>query len=160
HELRPRGGAEADWSLCKDNDRIADANLRRFRAAESRRSDVSEQNNLFVAEFIWNFREVRLCVWNQQIFSLRAVDGVAKSPSADRLNTFAVAALRPLRRQTSPALTARSDRADQNPVADLVSRQTVSEFFDHADRLMSDHQPRLNRVFAAKNVKISSADRG
>ena len=72
----------------------------------------ASKNDLFVAQFIRNLGQVRLRIRNEQIFGLRAVDGVAESPAADRLNTFAVAALRPLRGQTSPALTARSDRAD------------------------------------------------
>ena len=45
-----------------------------------------------------NFCEIGLRVRHKQVFRLRAVDGIAESPAADRLNPFAVAALRPLRR--------------------------------------------------------------
>jgi hypothetical protein len=44
-----------------------------------------------------NLGQIRLCVWHKQIFGLCAVDGVPESPATDRLDTFAVAALRPLR---------------------------------------------------------------
>ena len=96
-QFRSRGCAQADGSLRKNRNRIADANVCRFRAAEAGRRDVSEQHHLFVGEFVWNLGQVRLRVWHKQIFGLRAVDGVAESPAADRFNTFAVAALRPLR---------------------------------------------------------------
>ena len=107
-----------------------------------------------------NLGEVRLRVWHKQIFGLRAVDGVAESPAADRLNTFAVAALRPLRGQTGAALTAGRDRADQNAITDLVSGQSFAEFFDHADRFVSDHQSGFHRVFAAQDVQVRPADGG
>ena len=42
-QFRPGGGAQADGSLRKNRNCIADANIRRFCAAESSRSDVSEQ---------------------------------------------------------------------------------------------------------------------
>ena len=96
-QFRSRGGAQADGSLRKNRNRIADANIRRFRAAESSRSDVREQDHLFVGEFVWNFGQVRLGIRDKQIFGLRAVDGVAESPAADRFDTFAMTALRPLR---------------------------------------------------------------
>ena len=155
----PGGGAQADRSLRKNDDRIADANVRRFRAAESGRSNVGEQDHLFVGQFVWNLREIRLRIRDEQIFGLRAVDGVAESPAADRFDTFAVAALRPLRGQTGAALTARRDRADQNAIANFVSGHAFAEFFDHADRLVSDHQSGLHRIFAAQNVQVGPADR-
>ena len=98
HQLRARRCAKADRSLRKDDDGVADANIRRFRAAESGRSDVGEQHDLLVAQFIRNLRQVRLRIRDQQIFSLRAVDGVAETPAADCFDAFAMAALRPLRR--------------------------------------------------------------
>ncbi len=96
HQLRARRCAQANRSLRKNDDCVADANIRRFGAAESSRSDVGEQHNLFVAQLIWNFCEVRLRIGDQQIFSLRAIDGVAETPAADCFDAFAVAALRPL----------------------------------------------------------------
>ena len=58
---------------------------------------MSASNHLFVCEFVWDLGEVCLRIRNQQIFSLRAVDGVAESPAADRFHTFAMTALSPLR---------------------------------------------------------------
>ena len=156
----PAVAHKTDRSLRKNRNRIADVNVRRFRAAESSRSDVREQHHLFVGQFVWNFRQVRLRVRDKQIFGLRAVDGVAESPAADRFDTFAVAALRPLRGQTSAALAAGRDRADQNAIADFVSGQSFAQFFDHADRFVSDHQSRFHRVFAAQNVQVGPADGG
>ena len=42
HQFRPGGGAQADGSLGKNCNCIADANIRRFRAAESGRRDICE----------------------------------------------------------------------------------------------------------------------
>ena len=72
-------------------------------------------------QLVRNLREVRLRVRHKQIFGLRAVDRVAEPPAAERFHAFAMTALRPLRRQTGPALPARRDRADQDAIADLVS---------------------------------------
>ena len=113
HQFRARRRTQADRSLRENHNRIADANVRRFRAAESSRCDVREQNHLLVGQLIGNLCEVRLRIGHKQIFRLRAVDRVAESPAADRFHTFAVTALRPLRGQTSPTLAARRDRADQ-----------------------------------------------
>ena len=120
----------------------------------------ASKHHLFVGEFVWNLGQVRLRIWDQQIFGLRAVDGVAESPAADRFHTFAMTALSPLRGQTGAALTARRDRAHQNAIADFVSRQSFAEFFDHADRLVSDHQSGFHWVFAAQDVQIRPADGG
>lgn len=98
HQLRARRCAETYRPLRKNGNGIADPNVRRFRTAEPGRGNIGEQDNLFVAEFIWNFREIGLGVGNEQKFRLRAVDGVAESPAADGFDAFAVAALRPLPR--------------------------------------------------------------
>jgi len=60
-----------------------------------------------------------------------------------------MSALRPLRGQTGATLTARRDRAHQDPIADFVSGQTFAEFFDDADGFVSDHQSGFHWVFAA-----------
>ena len=159
HQFRARRRAKADRSLREDHDRVADANVRGFRAAESGRSDVGEQHHLFVAQLVRNFREVRLRVRNEQIFRLRAVDRVAEAPAADRFDTFAMSALRPLCREAGPALSAGRDRADEHAIADLVAGHTFTQFLDHADRLVSDHESRLYRIFAAQNMEVGPANR-
>ena len=73
---------------------------------------------------------------------------------------FAVTALRPLSGQTGPALSAGCDRADQDAVADLVSGHTFPQFFDHADRFVSDHESGLYRIFAPQNVQVGPANGG
>ena len=73
---------------------------------------------MFVTQFIRNFREIRLRVRNQQIFRLRPVDGVAKAPATNRFDTFAVAALRPLGREASSALSAGRDCAYEHAITD------------------------------------------
>ena len=45
-----RGYGRADWSLRKNRNGIANANVGRFRAAESSRGDVREQHHLFVGQ--------------------------------------------------------------------------------------------------------------
>jgi hypothetical protein len=89
---------------------------------------------------------------------LRAIDGVAETPAADRFYALAMSALRPLCGQTGAALAARRDRADQNPVADIVSRQSFSEFLDHAHRFVSDHESGFHWIFAAHDMNIGAAD--
>src|SRR5207248_11315388 len=100
---------------------IADANVRRLGATKTSRCNVREQNHLLVAQLIGNLCEIGLSIGREQIFRLRAVDGVTEPPAPDRLQTFAVTALRPLSRQTSPTLPAWGDRADKHAIADLVS---------------------------------------
>jgi hypothetical protein len=70
-----------------------------------------------------------------------------------------MSALRPLRRQTSPALSARCDRTHQDSIADLVSGNAFAKLFDNADRFVSDNQSRLDRVFPSQDVEIGAADR-
>jgi hypothetical protein len=55
-------------------------------------------------------------------------------------------------------LTARGDRAHQNAVADLVSRQSFPDFFDDADRFVADHESGFHRIFAADDMNIGAAD--
>lgn len=50
------------------------------------------------------------------------------------------------------------DRADQNSIADFVSSYALIEFFNYSNRLMSNHESRLHRIFAAKNVQIGPAN--
>jgi hypothetical protein len=107
--------------LRENNDRIADANVARFSATESGRSDIREKNHLFVTQFIRNFREIRLCVWNEEVFSLCAIDRIAETPTADRFYAFAVPALCPLRGQARATLSTRRDCADEYAISDLVS---------------------------------------
>ena len=57
-------------------------------------------------------------------------------------------------------MTAGRNSADQNAIADLISGQSFAEFFDHANRLVSDHQSRFHRVFAAQYVQVRPADGG
>ena len=77
-------------------------------------------------QVIRNLGQIRLRVWHKQIFGLRAVDGVAESPAADR---FAHLRQWPhcahCADKQAAALTARRDRADQNAVTDLVPRTTL-----------------------------------
>ena len=122
--------------------------------------DIGEQHNLFVAQFVRNFCKVRLRIWHEQIFGLRAVDRVAEAPAADRFDAFAVAALRPLRRQTGATLPAGRDRADENPIANLVSGYAFAEFFDDAYRLVTDNETWLHCILAAQNMNVGATNGG
>jgi hypothetical protein len=108
---------------------------------------------------IRNFCQVRLRIWNQQIFSLCAIDRIAETPSADCFDAFAVAALCPLAGQTGATLTARRNCADQNAIANFIASQTFAQFFDYADWLMSNHKSGSYGVLASKNVEIRAANR-
>jgi hypothetical protein len=99
---------------------------------------IREKNNLFVAQFIRNPREIRLCVWNEEVFSLCAVDRVAETPTTNGFDAFAMAALRPLRGQACTTLSTRRDRAHEYPISDLVSIDAFAELFDHADGFVSN----------------------
>jgi hypothetical protein len=91
---------------------------------------------------------------------LRAVDGVAEAPPAERLIAAPMSALRQMARQARVALPAGGDGADQHAIADGVARQPQTELLDDADGLVSDDQARPHRVFAPENVEIRAADRG
>ena len=112
-------------------------------AAEAGRRDVGEQDHLLVGEVVRDLGEVRLRGWNEQVFGLRAIDGVAEPPAADRLVAAAVAALARLPGEARAALAARRDRADEDALADLVAGDAGAELVDDADRLMADDEARL-----------------
>src|ERR1051326_7668625 len=57
------------------------------------------------------------------------------------------------------ALTARRNRADKYTVSDVIPGNTFTEFFDHADRFVSNNQARRNRILASHNVQIGPTDR-
>jgi len=109
---------------------------------------------------IWNFCQVRLRIRNQQIFSLCAIDRIAETPAADGFDAFPVAALRPLAGQTGATLTARRNCADQNAIANFIASHTFAQFFDYADRFVSDHKSRFYGILTSKNVEIGAANRG
>src|SRR5687767_8077417 len=67
--------------------------------------------------------------------------------------------LRRMTRQTRAALTARRNRAHEHAVAYVVSRNTFAKLFDHANRLMPDHQTRCNGIFTSHDMKVRSANR-
>src|SRR5207248_120358 len=79
-------------------------------------------------------------------------------PATDRFDAFAMSALRPLRRQTSPTLSTGRYCANQYPVSYIVDRETFAEFFDNSDRFMSDNETRFHPIFSAQNMKIRSAN--
>ena len=63
--------------------------------------------------------------------------------------------------QTVEALAAGRDSTDDDPLADCVETlEARPQLFDHADRLVAEHQTGLDGVFAAHDVDICSADRG
>ena len=127
-------------------------------AAQTGRCDVREQNYLLVSQLIGNLGEVGLSVRHKEIFGLRTIDGVAKTPAADCFHAFAVSALCPLRRQTGPTLSARRDRTDQYSISDLISGYAFPQLFNHPDRRLPDYESRFHCIFAAQNMKIGSAD--
>ena len=144
HQFRTGGRAKTDRSLRKNDDRVADANVGRFRAAESGRGDVGEKHDLFVGQVVGNLGEIGLRVRHEKIFRLCAVDRVAETPAANCFASVAVSALRPLRGQTGATLTARRDRADQDAIANLVTGHAFTEFFNHTDRFVPDNQARTS----------------
>ena len=113
---------------------------------------------LFVGQAIGNFREMGLGVRNEEVFGLRAIDGVSKTPAADSLIALAMSALGVLSRETNAALAARSVGTNQHPVPNFVAGDSQPDFVDHPDWLVTDDESGLNRVFATNNMQISAAD--
>ena len=103
-------------------------------------------------------REVRLGGRHQQVLRLRAVDGVAEAPAAERLVAPAVAALAQVARQAGATLAAGRDGPDQHSIADLVASDTRAELLDDADRLVADDEARADRVLALDDVDVGAAD--
>ena len=139
----PAVGAQADRALGEDDDRVADPDAARLRAAEAGRGDVGEEHDLLVGHVIGDRREVRLGRRDEQVLGLRAVDRVAEAPAAEGLVAVAVAALAEVAGQAGAALAARRDRADEHALADLVAGHAGAELLDDADRLVADDQARL-----------------
>src|ERR1700720_281052 len=96
-----------------------------------------------------NLREVGLRVRHAKVLGLRAVDCVAKAPTADCFVTFAVATLGELARQTCATLAAGRDRPDQNAFANFVAGYTRAQLFNNTDRFMADDQAGVDAVFTA-----------
>ena len=65
----------------------------RLGAGEAGRHDVGQQDDLLVGEVVRDLGQVGLGVRDQQVLGLRAVDGVAEPPAAERFVAVAVAAL-------------------------------------------------------------------
>jgi N-acyl-D-aspartate/D-glutamate deacylase len=68
-------------------------------------------------------------------------------------------ALRKLAGQTRAALAARRDRAHQHAITDVVTDYARTEFINHSHGLVTDDEAALDRILAAENVQIGSADR-
>src|SRR5690348_2008932 len=132
-ELRARGCAKTDGALRENGNRVSDLNFPTLRGGDAGGGDISEQDDLFVAQATWNLRQIRLRRRNEKIFSLRAVDGVAEFPSAN-----GPAALGQIAAKAIFALAAGSDRTDEDAVADRIARHTHAKFVNHADRFMAD----------------------
>src|SRR5215475_3195389 len=99
HQLGSGRSAQPDRSLRKDNHRISNPNVAGLSATETCRSNIRQQHYLLIGQLIRNFGEIRLGVWYQQVFGLRAIDGVAEAPAADGFIAFTVSTLRKMARQ-------------------------------------------------------------
>ena len=154
-QLRAEGRAQADGALGEDGDRIADLDARALGAAQPGREDVGDQQHVLVAQAVGNGREVRLRVGHEQVFRPRPVDGVAEPPASQRSAALRVAAV-----QAVEALPAWRDRADHDPLADVVfGADPLAERVDDADRLVAEHQARSHGVLALDDVHVGPADR-
>ena len=153
-QLGSGGGAKADGTLGKNGDRIADLNISTLGCGNPCGGDIGDKHYLLVAKIVRNFGQIRLREWNQQIFSLRAVDRIAESPAAD-----GAAALREIASEAIETLSARRDCADQNAVAHFVPSDADAEFMNHSDRLVADCEAGLNGIFALENVEVGAANR-
>src|ERR1043165_7166470 len=152
-------GAEADRPLREPRDLVAESHLTRLGAADSGRRDVGEQHDLFIGQIVRNLREVRLRVRNEEVLGLCAVDGVAEAPAAEWLAVIAVTALRVVPGETRMTLAAGRDGADQDAIADLVAGHAGAELRDDAARLVSEDEPRFDRILTADDVQVGAADR-
>jgi len=98
-------------------------------------------------------------MWHQKILGLRAVDRVAKTPTANDLVPATVTTLRLISRQTRTALTTGSNRANEHTVPEFVACDTRSKFLYHSNRFVTDDQPGLDWILASDDMQISTADR-
>jgi hypothetical protein len=98
-------------------------------------------------------------VWHEQILSLGAVYGITKAPAAQSLVSTAVTTLRTLAGQTRAALAARRDRAHEHAITEIVTGYSRTELVNHSYGLVTDDEAALDRILAAENVQIGSADR-
>jgi hypothetical protein len=57
-------------------------------------------------------------------------------------------------------LTARSNCTHEHAIADVVTGNTFTEFFNHADRFMTDDETGRDRILAPDDVQICSTNRG
>ena len=90
---------------------------------------------------------------NEQVFGPGAVDGVPEPPAAER-----AAALGVRRIEAIEALAARRDRADDDPLSDLVFVvQALAELVEDADRIVAENGP-ADRVLALDDVHVGPAD--
>src|ERR1700724_897188 len=86
-EARAGGGAQADRSLREHRHRVADTNPAALRTAEAGRHDVRTHQHLLVGEVVGNQRQICHCVRYPDILRLAAIDGIAKFPTTDRLES-------------------------------------------------------------------------
>jgi hypothetical protein len=121
---------------------------------DSGRSDIRQQHNLLITQVVRNFREVGLCIRNQQVFGLRAIDRVSEFPAADRPAT-----LRPFATQAVVALPAGRDRTNQHALADGVTRHADAQFVNDADGFMTNDEARFYGILALENMQVRAADR-
>src|SRR6185369_626322 len=56
------------------------------------------------------------------------------------------------------ALTTRSDGSDEHAITDVVTRNSVAELFDDADRLVTNDQTRSNWILASDDVQVCAAN--
>ena len=118
------------------------------------RCDIREHEHLLVGQVVGNLGEIRAGVRHEQVFRPRAINRVAEAPSAQ-----GAAALGARVVQAIEALTAGSNRPDDDAVADLVlAFQAFAECLDDADRLMAKDQALAHGVFTLDDVDVGAAN--
>src|SRR5581483_1303064 len=152
-ELGTHGGAQADGTLGKNGDRVAERDLPILSSGKACGSYVGQKDDLLVGKLVGNFGQIGLGERNQQEFRLGAVNRVPEPPSAHR----SPAALRQRTSQAEPALTARGNGTDKHAVARLITGNPSPQLLDHPDGFVSKDEAGSDGILAVQNVHIGSA---
>jgi hypothetical protein len=131
-----------------------------FRPAKTGRHNVGAHQDLLVGQPVRFRREIDHDIGHQQVFRLRAIDGVAKAPPAERLPTMSgsgpTLSMKPQKWGTR--VTRWGYRASNNALAFLIPSNGGSKLLNDADGVMTDSKAAPDRIFALQNVNIRPAN--
>ena len=160
HHVSPGRGAQADRPLRKNSDSIADTDTARFRAAKASRHDVRTHQHLFVGQTVRHGRKVGHRIRHQQVFRLRAIDRIAKSPATHGLPPGVV--LTAALRMKAAKRGVRRARGRNCPcdyaLALAITGNGRAQFLDDPHRFVAHRQSPFDGIFALEDMYVGTAD--